>query len=563
MRSKHLAIKSICAAVSLLMVVSCGGGGGNDSTQGEVHVGQFVDGPVSGLYYKTATLSGVTNSNGDYQYRDGETITFYVGNMSLPPMPGSAMITPADYSPLANDASYPSIVNIIRLLQSLDTDLDHSNGIQLPGSLIDLHTLPDVEPLAFDTSVEQFETSPQVVAILGENSLSTLIDTQVAVNNFQPIMDERINQITVSAQNDSEHDPGASCTTNGVVSAYPCIPGTGPSDSGIAVGDISVRSIYGNPAPGTSMPRSREDALWANNNYLENLHKLASVFYDTYDIREFARDVNVGIVNFVTTDPNPKSITPGWGHTELKLDGTYIGTLPYAYAPDLNIGELSVSTLLYNGYPRLQDVQARCGLMNSSHQILVAPGTYSWSAIAYQDTWCNDITGTNPQCTGQWVYTPVWNWPGGQIDIHAGECLVVNATGEQVTTEPPVSNDPHHTLVSATFDADEGCPILEVLTSAGTYTTDGSIEPNGPDTEGCYLDYDYARMVGGNLIPGGTAEFYCNGSFNGPIKARVRSADGCDYFGTNSNYSVTNSTRISCASGQVQEGVVPNWSDCN
>lgn len=425
-------IQKISIAICFSSLLSCGGGGSEGD--GEVSVGplltgKFIDGPVSGMYFETSSHSGVTDGAGNYQYRAGEDITFYIGNLRLPPLPGSALITPADYTPLVDDPTYPSIVNLLRLLQSLDTDLNHANGIQLPESLELLRQSQQAENLRFDTTVEEFESSLQVTELLAENSLSEMIDEEIAVINFQPVLDELLDQVIDAAANDTEYEPGMPCTSNGEVSPYPCIPGTGPSYSGIAVGEIYVRERSGGPAPFTLSPRRRLDALWADNNYLENLHKLASIFDDTYDIRDFAGEANVGIVNFVTTDPNPNSLLPGWSHTELKLDNVYVGTLPYAYPPEANIGPAYTSDRLYNGYARLQDVEDRCGLLNGSYQLILSPGTYSWNADAYESSFCNDVTGQNPDCTGQWEYTPVWNWPGGQFEIGAGECIVISATG--------------------------------------------------------------------------------------------------------------------------------------
>ena len=40
-------------------------------------------GPIAGLKYQTPTLSGITTDDGEFQYREGEAITFLVGGVVL------------------------------------------------------------------------------------------------------------------------------------------------------------------------------------------------------------------------------------------------------------------------------------------------------------------------------------------------------------------------------------------------------------------------------------------------------------------------------------------------
>jgi len=41
--------------------------------------GIFLDSPVQGLEYQTRTQSGITNEKGEFNYLEGETVTFLVG----------------------------------------------------------------------------------------------------------------------------------------------------------------------------------------------------------------------------------------------------------------------------------------------------------------------------------------------------------------------------------------------------------------------------------------------------------------------------------------------------
>lgn len=85
-----------------------------------IRSGRFVDAPVQGLGYRSGTLSGVTGPNGEFQYPSGETVQFHVGDLMLGrAVPAKALVTPVD---LVADGSMdtPGVVNISRLLQSLD-----------------------------------------------------------------------------------------------------------------------------------------------------------------------------------------------------------------------------------------------------------------------------------------------------------------------------------------------------------------------------------------------------------------------------------------------------------
>ena len=82
-KSKLQAILVTAACATLLS--ACGG---SDSGSGEVasepKTGVFVDSPVENLTYKTASQSGKTNAQGEFKYKDGETVTFSIGDVKLP-----------------------------------------------------------------------------------------------------------------------------------------------------------------------------------------------------------------------------------------------------------------------------------------------------------------------------------------------------------------------------------------------------------------------------------------------------------------------------------------------
>jgi para-nitrobenzyl esterase len=130
---------------SLLFFNGCGGASGsssdNDGGGGSLatNTGTFVDSPVQGLRYETSSLSGYTNSVGQFQYKTGETVTFKIGNLELGSAKGGLIMTPLTLtgeSDLNNISS--KAANIARILQSLDENSSNNGLIKLPSSLKDL-----------------------------------------------------------------------------------------------------------------------------------------------------------------------------------------------------------------------------------------------------------------------------------------------------------------------------------------------------------------------------------------------------------------------------------------
>lgn len=136
----------------LLLLTGCGGGGGGDpavdqpgdSTTGGSPtpgdsgpndsgnlVGVFVDAPVANLQYQTETQEGRTNEQGEFQYREGETVSFSIGSIELPAVEARGVITPLTVFGAANEED-PRVTNLARLLQSLDEDQAIEDEIRIP-----------------------------------------------------------------------------------------------------------------------------------------------------------------------------------------------------------------------------------------------------------------------------------------------------------------------------------------------------------------------------------------------------------------------------------------------
>jgi hypothetical protein len=138
-----------------LSLVACGGSsnssdrddasGGMDGSGGETQVGRFVDSTVSGLdYFSEGVSRSLTDSNGTFRYRENAPVTFSIGGLVLGKAAGNGVLTPMDLVPGAREAqargasydeiyaNFPAVLNIARFLQTLDVDLDASNGRSIP-----------------------------------------------------------------------------------------------------------------------------------------------------------------------------------------------------------------------------------------------------------------------------------------------------------------------------------------------------------------------------------------------------------------------------------------------
>lgn len=126
--------KKLTLSSLVTLLAACGGGSGGSSVQTEPLTGYLKDAALSGVSYRTGTLSGVTGPNGEYQYRRGEQVEFSIGTLSLGRTQGAPLTTPLE---LMTQYSYgdDAINNLVRLLMALDSDQSPGNGIQISDQL--------------------------------------------------------------------------------------------------------------------------------------------------------------------------------------------------------------------------------------------------------------------------------------------------------------------------------------------------------------------------------------------------------------------------------------------
>lgn len=158
--------------------------------------GSFIDSAVQGLRYQAepSGLRGLTNTAGEFRYRAGDTVTFYIGDLPLGAVTGAETITPVDVAL----AEYESAgdrdnftLNVIRLLQTLDSDGNPDNGITITPATQAFFTstnataevLADIADSLADTA-ETFEDNAALVAVFDDADIDALVDAEAAQFHF-------------------------------------------------------------------------------------------------------------------------------------------------------------------------------------------------------------------------------------------------------------------------------------------------------------------------------------------------------------------------------------------
>ena len=169
-----------------------------DQTNGTMQ-GVFIDSPVEGIKYETETHSGFTDENGTYEYEEGETVTFYVGDIELGSALATGELSPIDIASTPNsDIETLEVQNIAAFLQTLDEDGNPENGIYLDMEI--------VEAISFT----EIDFTKNIIQILGEIALEVFENTGSSLEVVFP----EIATVHLAETLGIEFEPQASLTLN-------------------------------------------------------------------------------------------------------------------------------------------------------------------------------------------------------------------------------------------------------------------------------------------------------------------------------------------------------------
>lgn len=186
--------KKLWSLVVVSVLAGCGGGSGGGGNPGpgpgvpqEVVTGILFDSPIINITYETDDLSGVTNNLGEFDYTVGHTVTFSIGDLDFPTVVVAPVLTPLNFASTA-DTSDATLLNMVRLLQTLDKDADPDNGITITDTAKAVATQVD-----FSLSEADFAASGAVTNLIfnaGQDTVVTgLVDSVGAIDHFEQQLD--------------------------------------------------------------------------------------------------------------------------------------------------------------------------------------------------------------------------------------------------------------------------------------------------------------------------------------------------------------------------------------
>ena len=142
--------------VATLLLVGCGSNGSSSNTQASANggvesetptigKGYYVDSAVAGVDYQCGNEMGTTDENGTFTFESNSSCTFTLGGVQLREINASSLED--------NVTVLETNETVAQLLQTLDSDGNASNGIQIPqgsGKVI-RETLQSLDDLDQDT----------------------------------------------------------------------------------------------------------------------------------------------------------------------------------------------------------------------------------------------------------------------------------------------------------------------------------------------------------------------------------------------------------------------------
>ena len=251
-------------------LVACGGGSGAGPN---VRTGYFIDSAVEGLRYQSGSQSGYTDSNGTFQYEEGQPVTFSIGNLKLGSLVvKNSRVFPVDLIDGATDERHPTVSLMAQILQTLDSDGDPSNGI----------TISDRTRTGLGQVIELASTDLDAAAnalgqLLSSNSLglpvSALVSATDAKTHLQTnLVKEYAGTWTGSFSGDDSGDCSIDISASGSITGtcrsqqlnaeFP-LHGQVSSSGESAAGDATTGAAFG----GTYSRSGQVSGTWKNETY--------------------------------------------------------------------------------------------------------------------------------------------------------------------------------------------------------------------------------------------------------------------------------------------------------
>jgi len=168
----------LCIALAGLLS-ACGGSDDNSSTPPTSNIGTqtgvLTDAVIAGVRYVTSSgATGFTNDDGEFNFNEGETVKFYIGDVQLgDEIEAKERVTPLDLAETEN-----ARLNLLVFLQSLDGD-DNDDKLQISTATTDALKNQSIN---FDQPYNDFKNEAIVKTVIPEGKL---VNEEDAKAHFQ------------------------------------------------------------------------------------------------------------------------------------------------------------------------------------------------------------------------------------------------------------------------------------------------------------------------------------------------------------------------------------------
>ena len=131
----------------------------SDPEPAQLLTGRFFNLGASGIGYETASVSGITNESGEFEYYAGEEVSFYLGELFLGKALGAELVTAFDLAgrnptllkrdltgvSSGGNLSFNHLANIAIFLYNYDSDANPENGITISNEVAELFADVDID----------------------------------------------------------------------------------------------------------------------------------------------------------------------------------------------------------------------------------------------------------------------------------------------------------------------------------------------------------------------------------------------------------------------------------
>jgi len=228
---------TLSALTAVALLTGCGGGGGGGSATPDSNVadeslieavpqeeirevtlqnGRFIDASVKGLGFSclTSGLSDVTDINGIFTCNVGEAVAFYIADNHIGTVLTQEIVTPYTLFPNNQTAA----INLAQLLQTLDSDGNPDNGIDL-----DFERLSLLQGAELNMQDENFDDAMETLlgeSLVNESAARQHLNATLGLNGFEENPSEIVPEIDeISEVEEGEILDGASAGVEELVPA--------------------------------------------------------------------------------------------------------------------------------------------------------------------------------------------------------------------------------------------------------------------------------------------------------------------------------------------------------